>query len=47
MISIYVIENTHARLCVSVTKTNSKDIAEVVAAHCRAQGYIVNVAEEK
>ncbi len=38
---VWALENTPARLCVSETRTTDSAVADMVAAHLEAQGFIV------
>lgn len=44
---IFALENTPAKLCVSKTKTDSKDVMELVKAHYEDCGFLVNVTIEE
>ena len=42
---IYALENTPARLCASISATDSPEVAELIKAYYEAKGYIVNISK--
>ena len=45
--TIYALEDTVAQLCVSTTRTDSKDVLALTKAHYEEQGFLVNVETEE